>query len=92
MRKICTKRESLWEFASLQQQFPANDAELLPVLERLPVGVAAGGDEQVVDLVLAVAETLLGDVLHGVHHLHHQNDKYLIHGQTLEINKINHSQ
>ena len=35
----------------------------------LPVWVAAGGDEEIVDLVLAVAEALLGHVIHGVHHL-----------------------
>ena len=92
VRKICTKRESLWEFASLQQQFPANDAELLPVLERLPGGVTAGSDKQVIDLILAVAEALLRDVIDCVHHLDHQNDKYFMYRQTLEINKINHSQ
>ena len=92
VRKICTKRKSLWKFTSLHQQLPSNDTELFPVLECLPVGVAAGGDEQVIDLVFTVAEALLRDVINGIHHLDHQNDKYFMHRQTLEINKINHSQ
>ena len=92
MRKICAKRKSFWKFASLQQQLPSYDAELFPVLERLPVGVTAGSDKQVIDLILAVAEALLRDVIDCVHHLDHQNDKYFMYRQTLEINKINHSQ
>ena len=50
----------------LHEQLPEYEAELLPLLEGLLVGVVGGGDEEVVDLVLAVGEADLGLVLDDV--------------------------
>ncbi len=53
-------------------------AELLPLLEGLLVRVVGGGDEQVVDLVLAVSQADLGlvgdDVVHLVELAHPVED------------------
>ena len=67
--KISTQGKPLWKLAGLCEQFPTKDAKFLPVFECLSVGVVACGHKEVIDLVLAVAEALLGHVINSVHHL-----------------------
>ena len=53
----------------LRDQLLNEQAELLPLLEGLLVRIVGGGDEEVVDLVLAVGEAYLGLILYDVLHL-----------------------
>ena len=69
LREVCSQGKPFGELAGLGEKFFAENTELLPVLEGLLVGVVARGDEQVIHLVLAVAEAVLGHVVHRVHHL-----------------------
>ena len=71
--EISTQRKPLWKLAGLCEQLPTKDAKFLPVFECLSVGVVAGGHKEVINLVLAVAEALLGHVIHCVHHLGTEN-------------------
>ena len=68
VENLCQTHETepLGGLAGVGEELPAQDAKLLPVLESLSVWIVAGCDEQVVCLVLTVAQALLGDVVHGV--------------------------
>ena len=67
--EISTERKPLRKLTGLCEQLPTKDAKFLPVLECLSVGVVAGGHKEVIDLVLAIAEALLGNVVNCVHNL-----------------------
>ena len=67
--EISTERKPLRKLAGLGEQLPTKDAKFLPVFECLSVGVVAGGHKEVIDLVLAIAEALLGNVVNCVHNL-----------------------
>ena len=65
--KIGAQRESFRRLARVVVQLDPKYAEFLAILERFAVRIVASGHEQVVGLILAVAETLLSHVVHCVH-------------------------
>ena len=72
IRKICREWESFGELASLGKELLAKNTKFFSVFESFLVRIIACCDKQVVNLVLAVAEAVLGHVVHCVHHLCYQ--------------------